>query len=269
MELQELYDRIGLPEEIRERLRDVGEELDPGLVDSYVEQLTDRACAAQAYGALQEILQEDEGNFRMLYCQLESARRVHRKYAAMDIPETVYTDTMKCFIRFLGECKDKTGQMFFDRGWWTYRQTSMEIFRIGALEYQFAKYEGEDVISVHIPSDADMTDVSVERSLREAQIFFRTYYSAYAYDRYVCESWLMSPALRPLLSETSHIVQFQNRFRIVQEDKDDKEYIEWLFQVPVDTQYSRLPERTGLQRRVKEMLLGGGAVGAAVGVINL
>ena len=53
----------------------------------------------------------------------------------------------------------------------------------------------------------------------------------------------------------------------MQENPDDKEYIEWLFQVPTDTDYKELPAATSLQKKVKELLLNGGAVGAAYGVM--
>ena len=58
--------------------------------------------------------------------------------------------------------------MYFDRGWWAYRQTSMQIFRLGVLEYEFDRLEGESVIALHIPSDARLTAEAVDRSLEQA-----------------------------------------------------------------------------------------------------
>ena len=95
------------------------------------------------------------------------------------------------------------------------------------------------------------------------------YYPEYSYDRYTCESWLMSPVLKQLLPGGSNIVSFQERFTIVSEDREGKEFIEWLFQVPADTAYEKLPERTSLQRRAKELLLAGGSVGSAFGIIRI
>ena len=144
----------------------------------------------------------------------------------------------------------------------------MNIFRIGALEYQFKEYEGEKVIGLHIPSDADLSGESVDASFRQAELFFGTYYKEYEYSRYTCNSWLMAPALSPLLSGGSNILSFQNRFDIIREDREDKEYIEWLFQVPADTEYTDLPQRTSLQRKVRELLLQGGTVGSAFGIMD-
>ena len=48
----------------------------------------------------------------------------------------------------------------------------------------------------------------------------------------------------------------------------DREYIEWLFQVPSNTDNESLPAETRLQKRVKELLLNGGTVGCAYGILN-
>ena len=230
--LNEIYDLIDLQPEIIKKLEAIDGQIDLEQIDIYLERMLDIKTAEQAYRQLKDLLQNDEDHLKMLYCQLECARRIFDKYQEKQIAGTVYADTMRCFARFIDECKIKNGRMFFDRGWWTYRQISMNIFRIGALEYQFKEYDGENVIALHIPSDADLSKESVNASLEQAEVFFRTYYSDYQYDKYTCNSWLMSSALKPLLSQKSNILSFQNRFNIIKENPEDKEYIEWLFQVP-------------------------------------
>lgn len=268
MEMEALYDLIGLQPEVRSRLCLVCEEVDPGQAEPYLVRMMEQDTAAEAYKELTAFLTQDDDNMKMLYCQLECARRQHEKFRQRGITETVYADTMKCFTRFLGECRQKNGRMFFDRGWWTYRQVSMNIFRIGELEYQFAELDGERVIGIHIPSDADLSEEAVAASLGQAELFFQTYYGSYEFKKYTCHSWLMSPVLKSMLPEESHIRSFQSRFDIIREDKKDKEYIEWLFQVPADTDHQKLPARTSLQKKVKELLLGGGSVGCAYGILK-
>lgn len=269
MERQELYHLIDLQPEIVDRMQSVGEKMDLRTVDVYLEQMMDRATAKSAYGELDALLTEDTDHFMMLYCQLECARRIFDRYQSKGIPKDIYIDTMKCFVRFLEECKRKNGRMFFDRGWWTYRQISMSLFRIGDLEYEFEEYRGEKVIAVHIPSNAEFSREAVGSSLEAAGSFFGKYYPDYLYDKYTCESWLMSPALSQFLSENSNIMSFQKRFTITEGDREEKEYIEWLFQVPADTAYAELPEETTLQRRVKALLLEGGNVGSAYGIMEI
>ena len=209
MELRELYKKIGLQKEIVQKLEDIEESLCLEELGGCLEQLTDMETASLAYERLQEYLQEDGENLKMLYCQMECAGRAHGRYEQRRIPEDVYIDTMKCFPRFLRECAAKNGRMFFDRGWWTYRQLSLDLFRVGALEYQISEQRTSGTIGIHIPSDADLSGESVDDSLRRAGVFFRTYFPELKYDRYACDSWLLSPALKNLLPESSHIRSFQ------------------------------------------------------------
>lgn len=269
MDLYELYDLIDLQTEMIQKLKLVGEKIDLKQIDFYLKQLMDRETAVESYRHLKTLLEEDKDNMKMLYCQLECARRVFDQYQKKHIKDTIYRDTMKCFSRFIEECKKKNGRMFFDRDWWTYRQISMSLFRIGELEYEFQKYEGENVIAIHIPSDANLSKEAVDASMKQAEIFFQTYYHDYKYEKYSCDSWLLSPRLKPLLSRKSNILSFQNRFHIVRENNEDKGYIEWLFQVPIDTNYKDLPAKTDLQKKVKEILLNGGNIGSAYGIITM
>lgn len=269
MRANELYRLIDLQPEMVQKLDAVRGKIDMDQIDGYLEKMMDGKTAAQAYKELDASLAEDQDHLKMLYCQLECARRVFDRYQEKHIPETVYIDTIRCFTRFIDECKKKNGRMFFDRGWWTYRQLSMRLFRIGELEYELKEYEGEKVIGLHVPSDADLSKGAVDVSLEQAGIFFRTYYGSHPYKKYTCGSWLLSPVLKPLLSERSNILAFQERFRIIREDKENREYIEWLFQVPADTKAEDLPAGTELQKKVRELLLDGGTVGSAFGVMDV
>lgn len=268
MELTTLYRLIGLQPEIVERLKPFHTGSDRMRLGPYLERLTMPETAQEAYLSLKEVLGEDPDGLAMLYCQLEAARQVYRRYQEKGIPERIFVDTMRCFPRFIAECEKKDGRLLFDRGWWSYRQTSMCLFRIGALEYEFRKHEGEPAVALHIPSGADLSEPAVNDSLEQAGRFFQTHYQDYKYSRYICISWLLSPALEPLLSETSRIRSFQQRFEIVQTYPENMEFIELLFQVPRTAPYGSLPETTSLQRGVKALLLGGGMVGSAYGTLE-
>lgn len=270
MEMNEFCHLINLPDEMvhRLRMRVVSKKMTPDWMEGFLTHLMNREKAAQTYRELKVVLGEDEGNWKMLGCQLECARRLFDRYQEKQIPLEIYVATMKCFTRFLNECRDKNGSMFFDRGWWTYRQISMQIFRLGELEYELKEHQGSNIISIHIPSDADLSPKAVDESLRQADIFFHTCFSNFPVHKYICSSWLLSPALKPLLADDSSILSFQKRFTITAEDKTDREYIEWLFQVPADTTPESLPENTSLQRGVKEWLLDGGSIGCAHGILQ-
>lgn len=270
MERNQFYQAIGLPEETIKKLDAIAPSIHTAdaKLDGYLGQMLDIHTAPQAYQKLKTLLGDDPDHLKMLYCQLECARRCHGAYRKKQIPDAYYLETMKCFPRFLAESKQKNGRACFDRGWWTYRQTSMVLFRIGALEYESCNVQGEDVLALHIPSDADLSKKAVDASLMQAETFFKTYYGDMLYRRYTCHSWLLSPVLKTVLSGQSNILGFQQRFTVVREDKDDREFIEWLFQVPAGTAFHALPANTSLQKKVKQLLLAGGTVGAAYGVME-
>lgn len=92
----------------------------------------------------------------MLLCQLEAAELCRENYQRQEIGEEIFVDTMRCFSRFIRECYEMSGRFAFDRGWWTWRQLCMSLFRLGDLECELCTGEGERVISLHIPSDADL-----------------------------------------------------------------------------------------------------------------
>lgn len=178
MEMNEFCRLIDLPDEARQRLktRTVSENTTPDRMDEFLTRLMNRETAAQTYRELKVVLREDKGNWKMLECQLECARRLFDRYQEKQIPLEIYVGTMKCFPRFLNECQNKNGSMFFDRDWWTYQQISMQIFRLGELEYEMKDQQGENVISIHIPSDADLSPEAADASLQQADQFFRTYF---------------------------------------------------------------------------------------------
>ena len=111
----------------------------------------------------------------ILACSLLCACRAYEEYQKKGISDTVYFETMKCFTRFIDETQKRTGRLAFDRGWWTYRQISMQLFRIGELEYEFVEYEGRPALSIHIPSDAHFSKELVD--VYKRQMEYVTFYS--------------------------------------------------------------------------------------------
>ena len=168
MELKHLYELIGLQPNIINQLERAAREISWEQTEPYLERLLNADTAPSTCQELNKLLSDSPSHFKLLLCYLECVQRTHQRYQDQHIPIQIYIDTMKCFPRFLAECEQETGQMYFDRGWWAYRQTSMQIFRLGVLEYEFDRLEGESVIALHIPSDARLTAEAVDRSLEQA-----------------------------------------------------------------------------------------------------
>lgn len=265
-----LYEKIGLQEEVRERLRRLEETFSLADYEAELNALTDAETAEHTLQGLLERLGEDPGHMRILLCYLEAACRTYEKYRAAGIPDRIFFDTMKTFPRFIGECKRKTGRYDYDRVWWNWRQVCMRLFRLGELEYEPGQKGQQKVVAVHIPSDARFDEASVDESLRLARTFFARFLPEWADSRYFCFSWLLSPALQDLLKADSHILQFQNRFEIARVEEADRGFLQWVFEVPdvnhVD--FAGLREDTSLRRAVKAALLQGKTVGAALGYLR-
>ncbi len=264
-ECAELCELLELGPEVAEALERAGPP--PDRAEALTAALCRRETAAEAYRELERLLAPDPDGMRMLRCQLNGVLMAREAYRETGIPDAVFADTVGCFRRFLGESRRVYGRLQFDRGWWTWRQLSLSLFRLGSLEYERRERDGGRVTAVHIPSGADLSPEAVDRSLRQAEDFFDRFFGGMGEIR--CHSWLLSPALTPLLREDSNILAFQRRFTVEREDPGDREFIRWLFEMPEETPPERLPERTGLQRAVKKLLLSGGTAGSAYGTMRI
>ena len=206
--------------------------------------------------------------------QLITALDNREKGAWKDLPEDIWLSTMRCFTRFVNEHYSSTGKYAFDRGFWTTRQIGAKLFRVGELEYELRETDDEAlprIISLHIPSDALMTADRLNDSVARAKEFLKEYFPDWANLPMRCHSWLLSPALKPLLDEHSNILRFQRAFDIDTEEYESNGELQWVFKLIGEQQknvdLSALPEDTSLQRRMKAYLLEGGKIGTAAGFL--
>ncbi len=235
-------------------------------IEEIIEELCNPVTGFSAYEKLNDLFNSNSTKILAVY--LVCATRVRKKYEKLGIENQVFVDTMKCFVRFIDECKEKTGEYAFDRAYWTYRQLSMVVFRIKELEYEFKNVDGDRFIKIHIPSDAKFDKENVDISIKEAKKFINNYFKDFRNCRFICNSWLLSLKLRELLNVDSNILSFQNRFEIVKQDVEAKDFIQWLFQTSINTDISLLKENTSLQKKVKNLLLQGENIGSGEGVLK-
>ena len=178
-------------------------------------------------------------------------------------PEDVYLATMGVFTRFVNEYHRSYGYYGFDRGFWTTRQVSARLFRLGELEYELFDEEGIKRIGVHIPSNVHLEGSLLNRSVEMSRSFLHEYFPEWASYDYFCESWLLSGTLKDLLPPGSRILKFQEAFDLQDQEAETKDYLEWVFHIAggqmnsVDLQ--DLKEDTSLQKRLKAYMLSGGS----------
>jgi len=263
MKIDELFKGINLQKVIIDKIIPIITEKEDEF-NQYVNDLIDFDKSEKTYEALCKIY--DWNSFEMLSIYLLSCLKIYDKYQLLGINDDIFFDTMKCFTRFIDECYVKTGKYYFDRSWWTYRQVRMSEFRIGILEYKFDLEN--NVVSIHIPSDAKLNKDNIEKSIKNANEFINKYYPEYSNFKMVCDSWLLSPKLKLYLNDNSNILLFQNYFNIISFEEDDYGYIEWLFKENINFNIINFKEDTSLQRKVKKALLNGEKIGCAYGILK-
>lgn len=258
---------INLQEHIRKQVIKFDKDFNYSIIEKIINKFQDRNTREEGRLELKNILGEDRDGIKILACMLYCAAECYTKYEQLGISDKIFADTMKCFTRFISEHYESYGYYAFDRDWWTTRQISLQLFRIGQLEYELGVVDGKKTVKLHIPSDADITQEKCDESLREAKKLIETKFSDYAKCEWTCCSWLLSPALKKLLTVNSNILRFQKRFRILSCNEDEDEFLEWVYKRK-DYPLNELPENTTLQRNMKIYLLSGGKVGDAFGIMN-
>lgn len=236
MALEKLCALIELPDEVIAQVLAV-----PAVPDGILAQLRTPELWPLGRAELGAFVRPDPDGFGELAGQLQCALKTRENYR---FSQEIFVDTMKCFTRFVMEHMESYGRYGFDRGFWTVRQLSGILFRIGELEYELR--EGE--IHLHIPSDAVLEPARLRASWEAARAMLGE-------GNMVCHSWLLSPDLVGLLDEDSKILVFQRNFTIHSPAPDDS-FRQWVFKDP-NLPDEALPEATTLQRRLKAFLLAG------------
>lgn len=213
---------------------------------------------------LQNELNDVDG-FKLLGLELLCALETQKDYKDIGISEKIYIDTFKCFSRFIEESYELYGKYKFDRFYWLHHQLNANLFRIGELEYEIKNEERE--ISLHIPSDANLSIQKVLTSISKAKKFFLKYFKETKNYSYSCYSYLLMPNMKYFLKSPSNILNFQKIFKICKVNYEDTSYLQRIFKTK-NPDIASLKEDTRLQRGLKQYLLSGHRFGSALGYIN-
>lgn len=248
-----LCQSLNMPESATEEILFLSNELDFSALQPAMDMLFREETWEDGLSALKTQLGDDSRGMKMLTCMLVCALQTRKSYKDMGISDDIFLATMDCFPRFVREHMESYGCYGFDRDFWTVRQLSGVLFRIGLLEYELSKGQ----VCLHIPTGARLIPTVIDASLEQARAFLHRFFPAWENLPMTCHSWLLSPALPGLLSPDSNILQFRNRFRIVPETEQTREFLVWIYRNR-DIPYPQLPENTHLQRVLKQYLLQGG-----------
>ncbi len=260
-----LYKMLELPREVVEQLNEYEEKRTYTMSKQDLDEVLQRETWDEAVKRVQAELGEDSNGMKILWEQLNIACSVHDMYVERGISDSIFVATMKFTTRFLQEYYRTWGVYKYVWAWWFPRQLSMQEFRIGSLEFEIIGDAKE--ISVHIPSDADLSKEAVANAFCEFRAFCQKFYPDFKEYPFCCDSWLLSPALKQLLDKNSKIIQFQELFEIETVDYENPYIMGWVFP-GYDKVSEELPEKTTLQRNMKKYLLEGNLVGSAKGYIR-
>ncbi len=182
---------------------------------------------------------------------------------------------------------------------WMHGIVTGTVVSIGRLQFVAKPYDGEDievagykltkgtpVITVHIPGSGESFDEKARMdAYHEAYEFYSNAdgknpcFSRWSdYENtdntpcfFYCQSWLVFPPNREILSPKSNIISFMNEFKIIDTIVFTEEEIRqdlWRIfgYMAEDEPFENLPEKTSLQRAYKKFLLDGNMPGQGIGV---
>lgn len=171
-------------------------------------------------------------------CMLED---VLKRYSLANVPEEVSHASIYEVARQVTEYRERTGKIGLGKNQviWLRHVYHVHIFQIGALQFQTFRMvyldkegcgedymqfsaqqkallpSGTEVVNVHIPKGADLSEDAVNCSFSEATAFFKGVFPSFQPRAYLCYSWLLYPPMGDLLPDDSRIVEFAKRFQII------------------------------------------------------
>lgn len=264
--MPDLINAIRLDSGLKQKVMSLTEKDRTGIMS-----LADKCCR----GSFSCLAYKDD--LTRLAVMLKCAERAYAKYRESDIDDSIYYDTFDD-IRIWCENNGNTGLKKYR---WIENHVSLELFKIGRLQYQFytcknitLKYNllpfdyGEKVIYIHIPQGEKLIYSDCVDSLKRAKAFFAEHFPDYKYRFFFCESWLLYGENWQFMEPSCNILQFSSLFDIVYSCNSDAQAIERIFgkRMKNTGEYS---ENTTLQRNAKAYMLNGGKLGMGIGVIDV
>ncbi len=147
------------------------------------------------------------------------------------------------------------------------RKISLEKKAFSKDEWTLVLGPGDDIISTHIFWDADFSPETVEKAFTEGVARAKACYPEYNFKALYCNSWLMSPEINDALGEKSKLSMFSARFTRYPAKSAGKAVFGYVFPGFSADSLEDLPEKTGLQRAFKKILLAGGHIFESPGLM--
>lgn len=202
---------------------------------------------------------------------------VSQKYKEKGIPEEIMLDTLFDIKNRIVRSTDELGYLALKGlDTWFCLHLSFKLFKIGSLQYEvrgaeggaehIGLSEGENVLAVHIPKGASLTESDTLSSFDAAKRFFEKYFPEYEYKFFTCHSWLLDSNLKDFLSPESNIIRFQNLFTYACQTPLDSAI---MFCFPYGVTRENIKDfapKTSLQAKIRNHVLRGGELYYSFGI---
>lgn len=212
------------------------------------------------------------GRFFYVYVFLATLPDVRHYHLRRKIPDYVSWATLADLgarMQFYERAHDRAG---FDEQFWLTLHFRGIIYRLGRLQFnrgilgpEVARDETlaskgfaseSPALGTHIPEWGPLLSHLCDESLRKAAPFFGRHFPQEPYRLATCASWLLDDQLAEYLPATSNILQFQRRFHLTAEWREqDEETINFVFGKVMPPE--ELPRDTTLHRAIAEHILSG------------
>lgn len=219
---------------------------------------------------------------------------VKDRYEKKGISDEIFFDTMNDIKIWINDCRDNLHSTGLNELNWIMHHMNMNIFKIGRLQYQKMFYYmpnaykkngveikfGDKIWNVHICRGEKLSIDACEKSFYMAQEFIKEYFPEYPDNKFMCHSWLLYPANKEFMPESSNILKFPELWDVVSHREDPASAYRWLFSVRYKNKEmlknkkktgsygctEKLPQKTVMQQKGVEYILNGGTLGDGFGV---
>ncbi|MDO4793948.1 MAG: hypothetical protein Q3993_07160 [Filifactor alocis] len=225
---------------------------------------------------VEERSSKEEGLYRYFKKKAETFTR--RLYEDKGLGCELFEDNIRDIEIWAEDYEKKSGLRGIEDRHKTWIEDILElrVIKLGRLQFE---YMDEDratrfgplpissdtlCINVHIREGEKLSEELCEDSYRRAWNFYLSQGHVFSCLIFVCDSWLVNPKLETLLNEDSNILKFQRKYHFLSENLESRQMEERVFGT-LSEDPSTYPERTSLQRALKNQLKSGRKFGMAKG----
>lgn len=248
------------------------------LLDDFYKETIDTESQDGPIGCISRELSVNFYTVKLLF-YICLSKNLKIKYQKAGYSEAFFFENMTDLYCKTMECYEVFGVWgIFASGWFN-SVFKMNTFTLGRLCYNIGSYRGEAFsiakrkvekndrfISIHIPSTPKPFDkASRMQSYEMAYNFFKDVFKGRE-PLFGCDSWLLYPPNKMLLSEKSNIVSFMEDFRIVDSYEYNDDHILWrIFGKDYRASFDKLPRDSSLRKAYADFIAQGNKTGAGIG----